>query len=82
MSDSDIKKKMENFYMINNVRSDASKKIVIARNANGVVVKIDYDTRDTFFYNIDLILNFANHLDSAHPDLCCTPRAEPPSVKY
>ena len=82
MSDSQIKGEMEKFYMINNVTSDVSKKIVIARNAAGVVIKIDYDTRDTFFYNIDLVLHFDNHLDSSHPTLCCKPLAEPPSAKY
>lgn len=82
MSDSEIKRAMENFYMINNVTSDVSKKMVIVRNANGVVIKIDYDTRATFFYNIDLVLHFDNHLDSSHPGLCCTPIAEPPSAKY
>lgn len=82
MSDSEIKREMENFYMINNVTSDVSKKVVIVRNADGVVVKIDYDTRDNFFYNIDLVLHFDNHLSSAHPTLCCNPLPEPPRAKY
>ena len=82
MSDSEIKRAMETFYMINNVTSDMSRKIVIVRNADGVVIKMDYDTRDTFFYNIDLVLHFDNHLDSSHPDRCCAPIAERPDVKY
>ena len=56
MSDSQIKKQLEHYYMLNNVRSEESRKIVFVRNAEGVVVKIDYDTRANLFYNIDLIL--------------------------
>lgn len=82
MPDSKIKSAMESYYTINNVRLEAARKLVIVRNANGVVVKIDYDTRDKLFYNIDVVLHFENHLNSAHPTLCCSPIAEPKSVNY
>ena len=82
MSDNDIRKKMNNFYMINNVRSEESQKIEIVRNVNGVVVKIDYEARAPFFYNIDLVLRFANHLDSARPGVCCSPLPEVRSDQY
>lgn len=81
-TDAQIKSQMESFYTINNVRSEGPKKIVVVRNAGNVVVKIDYEMRDNFFFNMDLVLRFENHLDSAHPTLCCSPRAEPKSVKY
>lgn len=81
MSDMEIRKKMEDFYMINNVTREGSRKFVIVRNANGVVVKNDYEARDVFFGDIDLVWTFNNHLHSTHPDLCCTPTAEPASAK-
>ncbi len=71
MSDAEIKKAMSNFYMVNNVRSSDAQKIVISRSSNRVVVKIDYESRATLFYNIDVVMSFQNHLDSAHPHECC-----------
>lgn len=82
MTDSEIRRNMEDFYMINNVTSEESKKIVIERKSGGLVVKVDYEARANFFANIDLVLRFANHLDAELPDLCCKPRVEPPSAKY
>lgn len=80
MSDTQIKAAMESYYTINNVRLEAARKLIIVRDANAVVVKIDYDTRDNLFYNIDVVLHFDNHLSSAHPTLCCAPISEPKSV--
>lgn len=82
MTDSEIKKKMGKFYTINNVRGKEAQNIVIVRGVNQVVVKIDYEARAPFFANIDLVVNFQNHLDSTHPTLCCTPVAEVESAKY
>lgn len=82
MSDSQIRAVMEKFYTVNSVRIPAARKMVIVRNASNVVVKIDYDTRANFIYNIDFVLHFDNHLDSAHPTRCCSPIAEAKSVNY
>jgi hypothetical protein len=73
MSDAEIQKAMSNFYMVNNVRSSAPQKIVISRSSNRVVVKVDYESRANFIYNVDLLVSFKNHLDSAHPNQCCNP---------
>ncbi|MES2673163.1 MAG: DUF4845 domain-containing protein [Pseudomonadota bacterium] len=73
MSDAEIRKKMNNFYMLNNVRSQEGNKIDINRNSNRVVVKIDYEARAPFFANIDVAMNFKNHLDSTRPNECCKP---------
>jgi len=73
MSTVEIKKKMNNFYTINNVRSPGPQNIVVDRDAKKVVVKIDYETRVNLFRNIDVIASFTNHLDSTNPGQCCTP---------
>src|SRR6188508_2708129 len=39
MSDSEIKKKLSNFYSVNNVRSAGAQNIVIDRKANSIIVK-------------------------------------------
>lgn len=78
MSDTEIIKKLNNFYMINNVRSEGpTKNIKIEREAEKAVVTVDYETRVPLMYNIDLVLTFANHLDSTKPTQCCKPSSNP-----
>lgn len=73
MSDAEIKKKLNTFYMTNNVRSEGPQNIVIDRKGQHFTVKIDYENRTNLFYNIDIVTTFENHLDSEHPNLCCKP---------
>jgi len=74
MTDAEIKKKLGNFYMINNVRSEGpTKNIKIDRRSEDLLITIDYETRVPLFYNIDLVLSFQNHLDSSRPGQCCKP---------
>lgn len=76
MSDAEIKKKLTNFYLINNVRSKGpTENIKIEREADKVVVTIDYETREEYMFNIDVIVSFQNHLDSTRPGQCCKPPA-------
>ena len=73
MSDAEIKKFLNNFYMVNNVRSDGPQQIVIDRKSKGLIVKIDYESRANLMYNIDLVATFENHLDASRKHLCCKP---------
>ncbi len=74
MSDQEIQKKLDNFYMVNNVRSAGpNKNIKIERESEWVLVTVDYETRVNLFWNIDLVAIFNNHLDSRHPSVCCRP---------
>lgn len=76
MTDAEIRKKLDNFYLINNVRSEGpTKNIEIERDANKLLVTIDYETRANLFWNIDLVVSFTNHLDSTRPHECCKPAA-------
>ena len=78
MTDAEITKKLNNFYMINNVRSEGpTKNIKIEREAEKALVTVDYETRVPLMYNIDLVLVFKNHLDSTKPAQCCKPAATP-----
>lgn len=76
MSDAEIKKRLQTFYMINNVRSDGPQNIVVDRKSKSLLVTIDYENRTNLFYNIDLVTSFQNHLDAEHPKLCCKPRGK------
>jgi len=82
MSDSEIRKKLSNFYSVNNVRSEGAQDIVIERKSNSVIVKIDYEARANLFYNIDIVMSFQNHLDGDQPNLCCKPAADARATKY
>ncbi len=76
MTDAEIIKKLSNFYLINNVRSEGpTQNIKIERESEKAVVTVDYETRVPLFYNIDLVLSFKNHLDSTRPGQCCKPPA-------
>lgn len=76
MSDAEVKKRIQNFYTVNNVRSDGPQNIIIDRKSKSLVVTIDYESRVNLFWNIDLVTSFQNHLDAEHPNLCCKPLAE------
>lgn len=74
MTDAEIRKKLGNFYLINNVRSEGpTKNIKIDRRSEDLLITVDYETRVPLFYNIDLVLSFQNHLDSSRPGQCCKP---------
>ena len=78
MTDAEIKKRLNSFYVINNVRSDGpTKNIKIERDAEKALVTVDYETRVPLMYNIDLVLVFKNHLDSTNPSKCCKPSSSP-----
>jgi hypothetical protein len=73
MSDAEINKKLQNFYMVNNVRSEGPQNIVVDRKSKALLITIDYEIRTNLFYNIDVVTSFRNHLDAEHPNLCCKP---------
>lgn len=81
MSDAEIKKNIEKFYLINNVRSEGPQTIVIDRKSRSLLIMIDYENRTNLFYNIDVVTSFKNHLDGEHPDLCCRPTGDKRETK-
>lgn len=73
MSNAEINKRLQNFYMINNVRSEGAQNIVIDRKSKALLITIDYENRANLFWNIDVVTRFQNHLDAERPNLCCKP---------
>ncbi len=79
MTDAEIKRKLSNFYTINNVRGTGPQNIVIKRESKKVLITIDYEARTTLFDNapllrtVDVAVTFQNHLDSTMPNQCCKP---------
>lgn len=69
-----IRKRLSNFFTINNVRGDVVEKIKIKRKAGSVIVKIDYERRVPMFANVEVVMDFENHWNSKYPDQCCKPQ--------
>ena len=76
MSDRDIRRKISNFYMVNNVRNHTANELEITRDPDGVVVSMIYEVRLPLIYNIDVVMSFENEWDSSRPDECCKPLSE------
>ncbi|MFC6632151.1 DUF4845 domain-containing protein [Microbulbifer taiwanensis] len=73
MSRGDIKKELDRFFLINNVRGEPTKAVKIIRGADSMLVSVDYELRQPLIYNIDVIMKFDKQLNTAKPELCCEP---------
>lgn len=79
MTDAEIRKRMDNYYLVNNVRTQKSSDIEIDRDDDRVVVMIDYEAKANLFTDqpllgtVDLVVTFKNHLDSRSVRECCEP---------
>ncbi len=72
MSKSEIRKELEKFNMVNNVRNISTKDIEVERLKEKTVVTIAYEVRIPLVANVDAVVKFDNVLDSSQPDKCCT----------
>ena len=73
MSKSKIKKTLQKFYMVNNIRSPGANEITVERSSVATIVHVDYDVNVPLFMNISVVLSFENYLDSRKPGECCKP---------
>lgn len=65
LKDREIRRKLSDFFTINNVRTISPDQIVIEREKRKLVaIKVDYEVREHLFYNIDLMLKFENRLEA------------------
>ncbi|BFM11685.1 hypothetical protein R50072_18380 [Simiduia litorea] len=71
MSPSEIHKHLQNFYTVNGVRSKGANNIVVERERNRSIITIYYEVKVPLFYNISVVLDFKNYMDSTKPDECC-----------
>ena len=65
MTDSEIKRKMDSYFIVNNVRNFSAKEVVIKRERTKIVVSHDYETRANFMGNLDVVAVFSNKYDSS-----------------
>ncbi|WP_445354702.1 DUF4845 domain-containing protein [Microbulbifer sp. EKSA008] len=71
MTTGQIKKELNRFFLVNNVRGEPTKSVQVVRGAKGSVVSINYELRQPLIYNVDVVMKFNKQLDTAKPELCC-----------
>lgn len=71
MTTGQIKKELNRFFQVNNVRGEPTKSVQVVRGAKGSVVSINYELRQPLIYNVDVVMKFNKQLDTAKPELCC-----------
>ncbi|MGH1371810.1 MAG: DUF4845 domain-containing protein [Cellvibrionaceae bacterium] len=76
MSNSEIRKKLSGFFMVNNVRNYSAKDFKIERKRDQILVKMNYEVRVPMIYNISAVMTFKNEWDSRRPYECCKPESE------
>jgi hypothetical protein len=64
-SNSQIRRKIADFFTINNIRDVDVRKVVIARDDSGTKIGLDYEKRIEMFGNVDVVLKFSNLYESA-----------------
>lgn len=64
-SDTEIRRKIADFFTINNIRDIDISKVVIAREAGATRISLDYEKRFPMFGNVDVVLTFSNQYDTA-----------------
>lgn len=73
MSNTEIKRELDKFFTINNVRGEPTKAVKIIRGADSTLVSINYELRQPLFKNVDVVMIFDKQLNTAKPELCCEP---------
>ena len=64
-SNSQIRRKIADFFTINNIRDVDVRKVVIDREDSGTQISLDYEKRIEMFGNVDVVLKFSNSYESA-----------------
>lgn len=64
-SNSQIRRKIADFFTINNIRDVDIRKVIIDRSDSGIRISLNYEKRIEMFGNIDVVLKFSNSYDAA-----------------
>ena len=67
LTDRQIRRKLSDYFMVNNVRDVNVKDLVIERNKTATVVRLDYERRVNFLANVDVVVAFENIYDTSAP---------------
>lgn len=72
LSRSTIKSELDKYYIVNNVRGEASKALEVERFKEKILISVSYEVRTPLLANIDVVTKFNNVLDSSQPEECCS----------
>jgi len=64
-SNTEIRRRIADFFTINNVRDVKATDVEIKRSIRGVKITLNYEKRIEMFANVDVVLKFNNQYDSA-----------------
>lgn len=65
LTDRQIRRKLSDYFMVNNVRDVSVKDLVIERKKTSTIVRLDYERRINFLANVDVVVVFENTYDSS-----------------
>lgn len=65
MTDSQIRRKLDSYFIVNNVRNINAKDIIVKRERTKILVSHDYETRANFMGNLDVVAKFSHKYDSS-----------------
>ncbi len=76
LTNSEIRKQLSSFFMVNNIRSQAASDVKIQRKKGYILVSMQYEVRVPMMYNVSAVMSFNNVWDSRRPHECCKPESE------
>ncbi len=65
IKDSDIRSRMGKFFQVSMLPDELLKEIEVEREAGKVILRLNYETRDNFMGNVDVVLRFEHEVDLA-----------------
>ncbi|HQQ74427.1 MAG TPA: DUF4845 domain-containing protein [Pseudomonadales bacterium] len=67
VTNSDIKGRLGKFFEVSMLPDDLLKQVEVVREGGKVLLKLDYEKRQPFMGNVDIVLRFNHQVDLAEP---------------
>ena len=67
VTNSDIRGRLGKFFEVSMLPDDLLKQVDVVREGGKVLLKLDYEKRQPFMGNIDIVLRFSHQVDLAEP---------------
>lgn len=65
MSEGQIRRKLSDYFTVNNIRDVDTKAIKVERDKKGTRIILNYEKRVDFLGNVDVVVSFENRFDTA-----------------
>lgn len=67
VTNGDIRSRLSKFFQVNMLDSEILKQIEVERSSGKVLLKLNYETRNSFIGNIDIVAKFNHEVDLSAP---------------